>query len=50
MKSTPPSTSQPLEGEQMHRIVTVWGQVGKTLVLAPLPLSVADIEVDMNWA
>lgn len=28
---------------------TIRRQVGKALVLAPLPLAVADVEVDLHW-
>lgn len=38
-----------VKGVKIQRIVTVGGQVGKALVLAPLPLAVADVEVNMNW-
>lgn len=30
--------------------VTVWGKVGEALVLAPLSLAIADVEVDLHWA
>lgn len=38
-----------IKGVKIQRIVTVGGQVGKAMVLAPLPLAVADVEVNMNW-
>lgn len=38
-----------IKGAKIQRLVTVRGQVGKALVLAPLPLAIADIEVNMNW-
>lgn len=31
-------------------MITVWGQVAEALVLAPLPLAIADVEVNMHWA
>lgn len=33
----------------IQRMVTIGGQVGEALVLAPLPLAVAYVEVNMNW-
>lgn len=31
-------------------VSTVWRHIGEALVLAPLPLAVADVEVHMHWA
>lgn len=31
-------------------MITIWRQVSEALVLAPLPLAVANVEVDMDWA
>lgn len=31
-------------------MITVWRQVGEALALAPLPLAIADVEVDVHGA
>lgn len=31
-------------------MITIRRQVGEALALAPLPLAVADVEVDLHWA
>lgn len=31
-------------------MITIRRQVGEALALAPLPLAVADVEVNMHWA
>lgn len=31
-------------------MITVWRQVGEALALAPLPLAIADVEVDVHRA
>lgn len=31
-------------------MLTIWGQIGEALVLAPLSLAVADVEVNIHWA
>lgn len=31
-------------------MITIWRQVGEALVLAPLPLAIADVEVNLHRA
>lgn len=38
-----------LKGEKCL-MITIGRQVGEALILAPLPLAVAHVEVDVHWA
>lgn len=42
--------SQVLKKWEMVVVITVRRQVGKALVLTPLPLAIADVEINLHWA
>lgn len=50
MKSTRLSMSQAIQRWETCVMITIRRQVGEALVLAPLPLAVADVEVNLHRA